>query len=638
MSNFRFSPLRAPARLLLPALFVSSFAQAQSPEPVSLPAVVVTAARIQQPQTDAIAHTTIITAEDIRNSQSKDLISILQREAGLQLTQSGGIGQPSSLFMRGANASQTLILIDGVPLHREGFAAAPALEHMVPSQIDRIEVVRGNVSAIYGSAAIGGVIQIFTKQGEPGKAINFGMETGSFGTVSSNAGLSGKANGTRYALSLSRYTTDGLSVSDKSIYPNENTDRDGYRNSSFSGSIAQEISKGHEVGIRFFGNEGKAKFDGAGYGYPTDEAFGESKSQSFSLYAKNQLTQQWLSTVNLSQTRLSDVNVALSTDPNGYPFDSRDKGRNALLQWQNLFTLSSTLSLNAGVETGQDKFDTANVTSFSSSHNLYSRNRTSIYSGLNARIDAHQWQVNVRRDQIGQAGGDTTGYLGYGYFLTPAFKLTASASTAFNAPTLAQLFDPANGNAQLKSEHSRSYELGGQYAIDATLIRAVLFTTKTDNQFATDPNRCSFFSCPSYNLKSGSNEGLEVSASGKWMDTALRASLTLQNPTEEDTGKSPIRRAKVLGAVSASRAVGAWLLGADVNFAGRRPDQDFSTSPATAKTLDAYWLANLTARYRLNREWSLNGRIQNLLDERYQTAYGYNSLPRSVYVGINWQR
>lgn len=638
MSNFRFYPQHACVGMLLPALFISSFAQAQSSEP-ALPAVVVTAARIEQPQTDAIAHTTIITAADIKNAQSRDLISILQREAGLQFTQSGGIGQPSSLFMRGANASQTLILIDGVPVHREGFAAAPALEHILPSQIDRIEIVRGNVSAIYGSAAIGGVIQIFTKQGEQGNAANVALETGSFGTVYSNAGLSGKVDRTRYAVSITRYSTDGLSVSDKSIYPNENRDRDGYGNSSISGNIAQELIKGHEVGIRFYGNEGKAKYDGAGYGYPTDIAFGESKSQSFSLYSKNQFTQQWLSTLNLSQTRLSDVNVALSTDPYGYPFDSRDKGRSNLVQWQNLFTLSPTLSLNAGVETGQDKFDTANVTSSASTHNLYSRNRTSIYSGLNAKFDVHQWQVNVRRDQIGEAGGDTTGYLGYGYHLTPAFKLTASASTAFNAPTLAQLFDPANGNAQLKSEHSRSYELGGQYSVDTTLIRAVLFTTKTENQFATDPNNCSFFSCPSYNLKSGSNEGLEISASGKWMGTALRGSLTLQDPMEADTGKSLIRRAKVLGALSASRAIGPWLLGADVNFAGRRPDLDFSTWPsATPKTLGAYWLANLTARYQLNREWSLNGRIQNLLDERYQTSYGYNSMPRGVFVGINWQR
>jgi vitamin B12 transporter len=123
------------------------------------------------------------------------------------------------------------------------------------------------------------------------------------------------------------------------------------------------------------------------------------------------------------------------------------------------------------------------------------------------------------------------------------------------------------------------------------------------------------------------------------MDTALRASLTLQDPREADTGKSPIRRAKILGAFSASRAMGPWLLGADVNLAGRRPDMDFSTWPsATPKTLGAYWLANLTARYQLNREWSLNGRIQNLLDERYQTAYGYNSMPRGVFVGLNWQR
>ncbi|MGZ5780945.1 MAG: TonB-dependent receptor, partial [Burkholderiaceae bacterium] len=147
-----------------------------------LPPVVVTASRIEQPQTDALPHTTVITAEDIRNNPVTDLPSLLRREAGVQLTQTGGPGQLTSLFMRGAQPGEVLILIDGVPVRRQGFSPLPALEHILPEQIDHIEIVRGNVSAIYGTSAIGGVIQIFTKQGSGPAAFNLSTEIGSRGT------------------------------------------------------------------------------------------------------------------------------------------------------------------------------------------------------------------------------------------------------------------------------------------------------------------------------------------------------------------------------------------------------------------------------------------------------------------------
>lgn len=177
MSIICRSKQSARARVVLLTLLLSHPACAQTTDDV-LPPIVVTASRFSQSQTDALAHSTVITAEDIRHASAFDLPTLLQQEAGLQMSQNGGPGQASSLFMRGASPAQTLILLDGVPLRREGFSAAPVLEHILPAQIERIEIVRGNVSAIYGSGAVGGVIQIFTHKGSSKPAANVAVEVG----------------------------------------------------------------------------------------------------------------------------------------------------------------------------------------------------------------------------------------------------------------------------------------------------------------------------------------------------------------------------------------------------------------------------------------------------------------------------
>ena len=164
---------RAMCAALLSALSVNAMSEVSQ----SLPQVVVTASRNEQAHEDALPHTSVLTRDDIRNSSAIDLPSLLQREAGIQVVQSGGLGQDATLFMRGSTSKQVLILLDGVPLRREAWSVAPALEHILPAQIERIEIVRGNVSAIYGSGAVGGVIQIFTHKPDTGSRQSFFVET-----------------------------------------------------------------------------------------------------------------------------------------------------------------------------------------------------------------------------------------------------------------------------------------------------------------------------------------------------------------------------------------------------------------------------------------------------------------------------
>jgi vitamin B12 transporter len=608
---------------LASAILSTAAASAQTAQEQTLVPVVVTAARIEQPQIDALPHTTVISAEDIRNSQAPDLPALLQREAGLQITRAGGPGQQASLFMRGANSSETLIMIDGVPIRRQASFGLPALENILPDQIDHIEIVRGNVSAIYGSGAIGGVVQIFTKRGNGAPAFNASVEAGSRGTYEGNAGVSGKSGDTRYALSLTRFKTNGFSAQNPLQSPNVNPDRNGDGNTSVSGSVSQEWRTGNEIGVRIYANDAKYTYDDA-FGTPTDQNNGHSKSQSLALFSKNRFTQDWTSTLTLSQNINRD-----NLDGQSIFGDSSNayKSTQNLLQWANELRLSPMWTATAGVDAGREKADVSSNSSYGNSSDSFSRSTSSAYAGVLGKIGPHQLQLNLRHDDVGGSGSDNTGYLGYGFALTDSVKLIANASTAFNAPTPAQLFQPIYGNPNLKAERSKSYELGVQYAAGATLLRATLFDTRTRDQFGYDP-----LTSQTINIARAKNQGLELSASTVLAAIDWRASLTLQNPKDEASNKILVRRAKTLGSLGAAKSFGAWRLGADVQYTDSRSD-----IPGNPR-LGTYWLTNANARYQLNKEVSLFGRIDNLFNRDYQTAYGYNQPSRGVFVGVNWQQ
>ena len=611
-------------RAMLAACLSVTSVSALSEVSQALPQVVVTASRNEQAHEDALPHTSILTRDDIRNSSSIDLPSLLQREAGIQVVQSGGLGQDTSLFLRGSTAKQVLILLDGVPLRREAWSAAPALEHILPAQIERIEIIRGNVSAIYGSGAVGGVIQIFTQKPDNGSRQSFFVETGAQGMTTVTGSVSGQFNTTRYSLSATGVSSDGISARNTAQYPTENADRDGYRNNSVSGLFAQEWRTGQELGLRLYANSGRYDFDGLGSGISTDIGKGKSTQETLAVFSKNKISPSWDSTFTISQNRTRNDSKYDSTDPSVYVYYIRDAGQNQLAQWANQIRLSDTTILNVGAESGRDTLDSTDL--LASSTASYARNRSSVYSGINSTLDRHQFQFNLRRDAIDQAGSEVTDYAGYAYTLTSGLKFIASSSSAFNAPTLIQQFDPTYGNSTLRAERARSREFGIQQKIGNGLIRLTAFRTTTRDQFSYDPT-----TYVTVNIDRARNEGIEMSGYGEWAGTNFRVSLTLQDPVNLSTGETLSRNAKTLASLSASRKYGLWNVGGDVSYTGSRTDTESS------QQLSAYWLINMTARYEVTRQWSVHARLINLLNENYQTAYGYNQLPRSVFVGMSWQ-
>ena len=601
-----------------------------------MPAVVVTAARMQQLQGDALPHTTLLTAEDIRASASPDLASLLQREAGIQLGQLGGPGQPVAMFVRGQSPSHSLILVDGVPLSQQGFTASPALEHISLSQIDSIEIVRGNASAIYGSGAMGGVIQIFTKAGRGQSTNSVAAELGAFATRSFSASRSGGEDGFKYGITIGTERSSGISTNNTRQYVNENPDRDGYRNSSASLSLSKEWAKGHEFGIRFYGNDARYAFDGAGANDPTDIGKGTNTQSMISAFSRDQINQRWQSTLSLTHTYIDSFSTS---DGTSNPYTIRDQSGSTQLHWNSEHVISGQLRFISGASYARQSLDTYSDYFGAISSDKYSRNAGSVYAGVVSSVNAHQWQLNIRHDAVGGSGADTTGYLGYGYQLDSNWKLIGSVSTAFNAPTLAQRFDPVSGNGDLKAETARSIEAGVQYLRQTSMFRITTFYTKTLNQFAPSPTQCQPTDCPTVNLDSSHNRGVEFSANHRIGDTSLRGSLTVQDPIDDSTGKTLFRRAKQFGSVALTHTEGAYQFGADLQFSGSHGDlYYFNTSPYSEdKTVAGYGRLNLIARYSVSKDISFYARIVNALDRDYQTVYGYNQLPRTLYIGMNWQ-
>ena len=322
-------------------------ALAQTSAPASeLRETVVTANRSEQLLTDALPHTTVIGRDAIERSQAVDLASLLAGEAGFQSVQNGGRGSATSLFLRGSAATQVLVMIDGVPLTRQDTTGTVSLEHIMLDSIERVEIVRGNVSAIYGSGAVGGVIQLFTRKGQGKPAGYAQLEAGSFNTVRAAAGVGGQVGDTRFALGIGGHRTTGISAIDVAQHPGENPDLDGYRNVNVNLSVSHLLAPGQTIGFRAQGTQGRFDTDGGGWGSATDVYKGSSALGNGSLYSHNQITADWRSELTYSQGREKSMYDATFT---AYPYDSQSTSRSRTLNWTNTVALGAWTALDIRV-------------------------------------------------------------------------------------------------------------------------------------------------------------------------------------------------------------------------------------------------------------------------------------------------
>jgi vitamin B12 transporter len=586
-------------------------------------AVVVTASRSQMRIRDAIPHTTVLTQKEIRDSQAVDLPTLLRSEAGFEMAQNGGIGSVfSPLSLRGSTSARTLVLVDGVRIEDTAFNAT-ALQHIMLDQVERVEIVRGNVSSLYGSNAVGGVIHVFTKRGRGEPAPSAEVMAGSRDSSELLLGYGGEAGATRFNLSASRFDTRGFSAIDPAVAPNANPDPDGYRNESLALSASHRLSSRHEVGLSLFRISAWLDYDDARFALPTDEHRSNEDLAMTQIFWEARFLEPWKARFTAAES------TDYRTDTLNNAFNNRSNSRTRQVIWDNELRVTPAHLLTAGIEGRRQVLASASV--FGDSP-LREREVEALRLGYLGRLDRHTLQANLRSEDYSDFGSADTYLLGYGFDLTDAWRFTASRSTAFRAPTFLDL-DPSFGNPQLEPERARTTEIGVQWASGPQRVRVVAFDTKFRDAIVLDQ-----FFIPQ-NVQTATNEGIETSYTGIVAGFDLRASLTFQDPVEQDrttaATQQALRRAKKLAALAVHRSVGAWRLGAELRGSGERRDANVNTGATVFEA--GYYVVNLLARYHISKNFHLAARLENALDEDYRLAHGYNTAGRGLFLSAGWQ-
>ena len=606
--------IRTGAAVVLAGISLCTVA-AERPDTIGDP-VVVTATRIPEKLSETSRQTIVISRQEIEAGGHLSLVDLLQARGGIEITNSGGLGQPSGVSIRGAEPRHTLVLVDGL---RMGSATAggTAFEHLPLSQIERIEILPGPLSSVYGSDAIGGVIQIFTRAGA-GTSARAGF--GSYGTREASVSVGRRLDATEFALSAGALETSGLNATrPASPIAQHNPDSDRYRNRNFSGRLTHDITGGHMLGFTAFQSEGAAHFDA---GLATDDV-NRQTLQAFSIFSRNPISAIWTSLLRLGTTR--DDSDTSGAFPGYFRTDQHQA------TWQNDFQLP------VGTAVGGLEYLDQQV----ASNTLFKqtgRTIASAFAGYSGNFGSHGLQLNARHDDNSQFGGRDTGSIGYSYRINGPLRVRAVAGTAFKAPTFNDLYFPDQppfffSNPGLQPERSRNREAGFDYRTTKDELGVTVFQNDISDLITifTDP---ATFVSTTRNLSRARIEGAELNWRGVWWGWHTRARLTLQDPRDQTTGFQLRRRARQYGSVGTEGHFGRWTVGADVVGSGERFD---STNEGPGTRMHGYALVNLNASYAFAREWSVHARWNNVFDREYELVQFFNTPGSNLFVWVSWQ-
>jgi len=593
---------RSPLFLaMLPLLGTASLSHADD----NLAPVVVTATRTAQSADEALASVTVITRDDIERSQAQTLPDLLTGLAGIDITSNGGYGKATSIYMRGTNPGHTLILIDGVQIGSATLGSASP-QYLPLGEIDHIEIVRGPQSALYGSDAIGGIIQIFTRQGGDKTRFNASAGAGQMNTRTADAGVSSNIGKLSYHAQASRFSSDYIDVQGAP------DDRDGYNNNAGSFNAKYRVSDTAGVEANVLRANGVNQYDSL-YD-PT--AFLESHFIQQVAGARVYLapTTHWQLSLRSGESR--DYSTEYRNGVEGNQFNTRRVSSSL----QNDITLSSSDLLTAGVDRQVD--NVASTVSYAET----SRANTGLFVQNQWQGGGHSLTVGARRDDNEAFGLHTTGHIAWGYRFADNLRLMASYGTGFKAPSFNDLYYPGYGIATLKPEESKGGEIGLSQSAGGTHWSVHYFNNRITNLISFDaatfgPN----------NIGSARIQGFEIEAGVQSQDWRLNGTATLQDPRDANTGKLLARRASQTVRFDLDRLSGRFTWGPSITLVGDRYDDQNNTV-----LLRGYTLANLHAAYQLRPGLSLQAKVDNLFDQSYTNTAGYNMPGRVGYISLHY--
>jgi len=577
--------------------------------------VFVTATRTPISKKNVIADITIISEEEIKLAGSSSLPELLQRQPGIEISNNGGPGKVSTLFLRGASSTHSVILLDGIRID-SATAGLTAIENIPLSQIEKIEIVRGPASSLYGQDAIGGVIQIFTKKGLNGfkPYISFGY--GKYNTSIAQGGIRGGDDKTSYAINLSSQSSTGFSAfepnanSPANIY---NLDKDGYRNKSASASLSHKINEKFDINFQYFLSQGKNKYDNSSDNYYQRFSYENSQDQeSISGTVNSQLTNYWKSSLRVGRG-IDDYVEKQSYSffgPGGYiDKDNVYKTIQNQITWQNdiLLPLGSLVLL-------YDKLDQKiNVTD--TSYSKKDRQNDAYMIGYNLSQASHNFQANVRKDFNSVYRDAATGNIGYSYAINSNWSIASSFGTAFRSPTFNYLYAGSYANPDLQPEKSKNVEAQLKYQSDTEFFSFVTFKNKITDFIISD----STTNFRPYNINTAEIYGATVSSSHFMNHFQVKSSFTVQSPMNESADKYLPRRSNFFGTVGLNYFIQNWNLGFEATGSGNRYND-----AANLFNIPGYIKTNLFADYQINKNLTMNARVDNVLGKNYTYAYEGN--------------
>ncbi|MFZ1416791.1 MAG: TonB-dependent receptor [Burkholderiaceae bacterium] len=602
--------------LALSAYSVHAWAQESAPD------VVTSAARTSQVVTDALNSTTLISRADIDSATVSDVASLLRQQVGISIRQNGTQGSVTGVSIRGGEVRHTLVLVDGVPLNTLNFGAA-AIEQVPLSLIDRIEVVRGNVSALYGSQATGGLIQIFTRKTKSGTDADIHLAMGDKGQKQTSIQMSTGNDKVQLTAGIAHEQVKAVSAK---ADINANIDKDGYRNNSGNISVRFTPNSKNEFGIRAYETHGRVDYDQLVYKNvsPYDVDFDKSissihyaktKLQQISGYSNNQITDHWSSQFKISQ--LTDHRNEFGIVQGQKPSESWIETQTQNISWQNQIDLGlGALIAGVGYERQKPKSDAG--LAFKGNKRI----NKSAWLGYNLDQGRHHLQLNSRFDKVSNIGGFATGAINYGFDVTQAIRVFAGYSNGFTAPHFNSLYSKWGSNPSLKPETATYFQTGAQYVVQNYGARMTYFNTLYRDKIG--------YTTQYVNIDRAKSEGVELHGWFNQSGWNVDAGITYQEVTDRKTGDWLLVQPRILANLGIGKSWDQWQAQVDWLAQGKSKAYGGIVNPG-------FGVLNASLFYQPRKDLKLGLTVGNVFDRKYEPVAGYNAMPRHFLFSVNYK-
>jgi len=614
----------------LTSCFLPIIAQAEPINDTSK--IVVTATRTANTVDETLSPVSIITRKDIERVQASSVFEVLRTIPSANITSSGGFGSISGISLRGANTNHVLYLIDGVPVG-SATSGSTAIEYLPISQVERIEVVRGPRSSLYGSDAIGGVIQIFTSK-ETTKKVSLSAGYGSDNSSELSASYADGNKTSTFGAGLSVFDTDGYDFYGRSsfgIANKDDEDDDGFTNYALSLNGSHVINHNLKLSGTFLRSQGEAEYDG----YMDKTTHTDFTEQVASGTLDWAVTDSWNSLIKISRSYDKQYNKLYKPPAKGYfGVEPKTKFNTTMdtVNWQNDIIIRDADLLTLGLDYKNEEVDS------SADFSEDSRWNKAFYSQYLYYGDVFDTQLSWRYDDNESFGSHNTWSVGTGFSLDEHVRLTTSYGTAFKAPTFNDLYWPADaffkGNPDLKPEESESFDFGVEITTGQTLWTAHYFDTKVDNLISY-VNAYPAVSTME-NVNKASIDGFELTLVTEVYGWLLNANASFINPVDDKTGLMLARRSKRNLNISLDNTSGALSYGASLIASSRR----YNTA-GERQELPGFGLMNIRAAWQLDKNWTVKAKVDNLFDKDYvlsrQAGYDFQQPDRFIFTSIHYE-